>query len=43
MRVTDEGVPVTTLIGVVKDSIKQAGVSRTSDQGPAGGVGPTDP
>ena len=31
MRVTDEGVPVTTLIGVVKDSIKQAGVSRTSD------------
>ena len=30
MKVTDQGVPVDTLIGVVKDSIKQAGVSRTS-------------
>ena len=30
MKVTDEGVPVGTLIGVIKDSIKQAGVSRTS-------------
>ena len=30
MKVTDEGVPVDTLIGVVKDSIKRAGVSRTS-------------
>ena len=30
MKVTDEGVPVDTLISVVKDSIKQAGVSRTS-------------
>ena len=30
MKVTDEGVPVGTLISVVKDSIKQAGVSRTS-------------
>lgn len=30
MKVTDEGVPVDTLIGVVKDSIKQAGVSRTA-------------
>ena len=29
MKVTDQGVPVDTLIGVVKDSIKQAGVSRT--------------
>ena len=31
MKVTDQGVPVDTLIGVVKDSIKQAGVSRTSE------------
>jgi Trypsin-co-occurring domain 2 len=30
MKVTEEGVPVGTLISVVKDSIKQAGVSRTS-------------
>lgn len=30
MKVTDEGVPVETLISVVKDSIKRAGVSRTS-------------
>ena len=30
MKVTDEGVPVDVLISVVKDSIKQAGVSRTS-------------
>ena len=30
MKVTDEGVPVDTLISVVKDSIKRAGVSRTS-------------
>jgi hypothetical protein len=30
MRVPDEGVPVDTLIGVIKDSVKQAGVSRTS-------------
>lgn len=30
MNVTDEGVPVTTLISVVKESIRQAGVSRTS-------------
>jgi hypothetical protein len=30
VKVTDEGVPVDTLISVVKDSIKQAGVSRTS-------------
>lgn len=29
----DEGVPVDTLISVVKDSIKQAGVSRTSQAG----------
>jgi hypothetical protein len=28
MRVTDEGVPVGTLISVVKESIKRAGVSR---------------
>ena len=31
MKVTDQGVPVDTLIGVIKDSIKQAGVSRTSE------------
>jgi hypothetical protein len=31
VKVTDQGVPVDTLIGVVKDSIKQAGVSRTSE------------
>lgn len=30
MKVTDEGVPVGSLISVVKDSIKQAGVSSTS-------------
>src|SRR5580704_18908400 len=30
MKVTDEGVAVDTLISVVKDSIKQAGVSQTS-------------
>ena len=30
MKVTDEGVPVDALIGVVKESIKRAGVSRTS-------------
>ena len=30
MKVTDEGVSVDTLISVVKDSIKQAGVSRAS-------------
>jgi Trypsin-co-occurring domain 2 len=30
MKVTDQGVPVDILIGVIKDSIKQAGVSRTS-------------
>ena len=30
MKVTDAGVPVDTLISVIKDSIKQAGVSRTS-------------
>jgi len=30
VKVTDEGVPVDTLISVVKDSIKRAGVSRTS-------------
>jgi hypothetical protein len=31
MKVTDEGVPVDTLISVVKDSVKRAGVSRTSE------------
>ena len=30
MKVTDQGVPVDTLIGVVKDSIRRAGVSSTS-------------
>ena len=30
MKVTDEGVPVETLISVVKNSIRRAGVSRTS-------------
>ena len=30
MKVTDDGVPVDTLISVVKNSIKRAGVSRTS-------------
>ena len=30
MKVTDQGVPVETLISVVKDSIKRAGISRTS-------------
>jgi hypothetical protein len=30
VNVPDEGVPVDTLIRVIKDSIKQAGVSRTS-------------
>lgn len=32
MKVTDEGVPVDALISVVKDSIKHAGVSRTSEE-----------
>jgi len=31
VKVTDTGVPVGTLISVVKDSIKQAGISRTSE------------
>src|SRR6516225_7680270 len=30
VKVTDQGVPVETLISVVKDSIKRAGISRTS-------------
>jgi hypothetical protein len=30
MKITDAGVPVSTLISVVKDSIQQAGVSRSS-------------
>lgn len=30
MKVTDQGVPADTLIGVVKDSIKRAGISHTS-------------
>jgi hypothetical protein len=30
MKVTDEGVPVEALVGVVKESIKEAGVSRKS-------------
>jgi Trypsin-co-occurring domain 2 len=30
MKVSDEGVPVDTLVSVVKESIRQAGVSRTS-------------
>ena len=30
MKVTDEGVPVNALVSVVKESIKQAGVSQTS-------------
>jgi hypothetical protein len=30
VKVTDEGVPVDTLISVIKDSIRRAGVSRTS-------------
>lgn len=30
MNITDQGVPVDTLINVVKDSIRRAGVSRTS-------------
>src|SRR5262249_35538767 len=30
VKITDEGVPVDTLISVIKDSVKQAGVSRTS-------------
>jgi hypothetical protein len=30
MKIADKGVPVDALIGVVKDSIRQAGVSRTS-------------
>jgi hypothetical protein len=30
MKITDEGVPVDTLISVIKESIKRAGVSRTS-------------
>jgi hypothetical protein len=33
MKVTDEGVPVDALISVVKESIRQAGVSRTSPDG----------
>jgi hypothetical protein len=31
VKVTDQGVPVDTLVRVVKDSVKRAGVSRTSD------------
>jgi hypothetical protein len=31
MKVTDGGVPVDSLIGVIKESIKESGVSRTSD------------
>ena len=30
MKITDEGVPLNTLIEVVKASVKRAGVSRTS-------------
>jgi hypothetical protein len=30
MKVTDQGVPVDALIGVIKDSVRQAGVSRTA-------------
>jgi hypothetical protein len=30
MKVTDEGVPVEALVDVVKESVKEAGVSRTS-------------
>jgi Trypsin-co-occurring domain 2 len=30
VKVTDEGVPVDALIGVIKDSVKRAGVSRAS-------------
>lgn len=30
MKVTDDGVPVGALVRVIKDSVKQAGVSRTS-------------
>jgi Trypsin-co-occurring domain 2 len=30
VKVTDQGVPVDTLISVIKDSIKRAGVSRTA-------------
>ena len=30
MKVTDDGVPVEALISVVKDAIKRAGISRTS-------------
>jgi hypothetical protein len=33
VKVTDEGVPVETLIGVVKDSVKRAGISRVSQNG----------
>jgi len=33
MKVTDEGVPVDTLVSVIKDSVKRAGVSRTSSPG----------
>jgi Trypsin-co-occurring domain 2 len=31
MKVTDEGVPVNSLIRMVKDSVRRAGVSRASD------------
>jgi hypothetical protein len=31
VKVTDEGVPVNTLISAVKDSVRQAGLSRTSE------------
>lgn len=30
MKITDEGVPVNTLISAVKDSVRRAGLSRTS-------------
>jgi hypothetical protein len=33
VRVTDSGVPVDTLIGVVKDAVKRANVSRNSSPG----------
>ena len=33
MKVTDDGVPVETLVAVVKNSIKRAGVSRVSEPG----------
>jgi hypothetical protein len=31
MQVTDEGVPVAELVGVIKESVRQAGVSASSD------------